>query len=106
MEFHCCWWSTDVQSGTCSGLSLLIFAKHRHGICPRADGNGDISGAGVGGAEDDGNGDIGLPPHGRLAGTSSDPARHPPHIAHATTHIAHCTQHSARQNTHCILHST
>ena len=66
--------------------------------------NGDIGGAGVGGAEDDGNGDIGLPPHGRLAGTSSDPARHPPHIAHATTHTPHCTQQSACQNIHCTLH--
>ena len=36
---------------------------------------------GVGGVDDDVNGDIGLPPHGRLVATSSDPARHPPHFA-------------------------
>ena len=35
---------------------------------------------GVGGVDDDVNGDIGLPPHGRLVATSSDPARHPPHF--------------------------
>ena len=34
------------------------------------DTNGDIAGLGAGGPEDDANGDIGLPPHGRLVGTS------------------------------------
>ena len=74
---------------------MILLAVGGGGAGHAVDGNGDIGGAGVGGGEDDGNGDIGLPPHGRLVGTSSDPARHPPHIAHCRHHNPHCTTHIA-----------
>ena len=54
---------------------------------------------GVGGVDDDVNGDIGLPPHGRLVATSSDPARHPPHFT-----ITHNL--STQTNTHNLTTHT
>ena len=56
---------------------------------------------GLGGVDDDVNGDIGLPPHGRLVATSSDPARHPPHFA-----ITHNLATQTNTNTHTHNNST
>ena len=48
-------------------LVILLILLFGH---PEDDDNGDIAGPGAGGPEDNVNGDIGLPPHGRLVGTS------------------------------------